>query len=325
MQNAGADKKKGSNLLRTLGNRAKSFTFGSKKSDPTSQGDPLNTSNHSSQGGSSHGNAPQTLSGKSDPLNASNHSSQGGSSHGNSVDEEAVRRQEEEERARTLARLAGWTDRLKEAKVTATREKLGAVVDSTEKEALARQMITDFLRKDISKTRERIAPAVTTTLKAKLKDTLTGELGSHTKLLKEVLTAKNHQEAIDKIHDEILERLVPLAEDASEKKLEEFKEWFDAMVESHKKDFPEKNWIWHDVVKPVLKALVGIIVAVATAAFMPFFSGLSGHVYTTFFKKPDTTGFKAFSKEAADVKDKVVNDTDITVGSINILSPGLGG
>ncbi len=331
-----APKKKGNVVTRNLG-RAMSFTFGAKK--PPS---PLERGTF--QGADDHNVSSSSLGSDSD---SQGYNGNGGSSisfnssHGHSVDEEARRLAEEaaeklQRRAEGAFNAHGslqaiFTKQTEKAKEAASK-KMGALKDVDTRQDVAARLVTDFIRnkKDIKNGLKKHSDVVSLgatasgVVKAKLKDALTGELGNHTKLLKEVLTAKNHHEAIDKIHDEILERLVPLAEDASEKKLEEFKEWFDVMVESHKKDFPEENWIWNDAVKPVLKALVGIIVAVVTAIFMPFVSGLYGHVYTTFFTKPDTAGFKAFSEKAADVKNKVVNDTDITVDSINILSPGLG-
>lgn len=179
------------------------------------------------------------------------------------------------------------------------------------------------LAKFFESKKSAFAPQVTVILKEKLKGSLTAELVKCTDDLKAKLKTKNHQEKITKIHDEILEKLTPLAEEASEEKLKEFTDWFDAMLDSHKNDFPEENWIWHDVVRPALSALVGVVFSLMAAIAMPFVTGLAGYA-GSFFEKPKTAGFQAFEATARDIKKSTEEAVPATVESISALSPAAG-
>ncbi len=74
------------------------------------------------------------------------------------------------------------------------------------------------------------------------------------------------------------------------------------MLDDQKNAFPEDNWVWHDVIKPALMILMGVIFTLVTAAIRPFVQGV-GTYANLFFEKPETEGFKQLKETAREMKD----------------------
>ncbi len=152
-------------------------------------------------------------------------------------------------------------------------------------------------------------------IKGKLKDALTSHLTGSTDALKAKLVNGAHKDKISKVHGLILDKFEPLAKEASEKKLKEFTSWFDGMLEDHKDAFPEDNKVWHEIVKPALMALLGVIVTLVTAVARPFVTGVADYA-NSFFVKPDTAGFKAFKEDATQLRGKLEEEVTTSVAAL---------
>ncbi len=185
-----------------------------------------------------------------------------------------------------------------------TPEEIEAFSDSIKK---ARSTLV--LRKNLAE--KWVRPRV------ELKEQVKGKLESKLKttmddLKTKVKNTKNHQKVAD-IQELIRGQFDGLAFKPSKEKLGEFNNWFDKMLDSQKNAFPEDNWVWHDVIRPALMVLLGVIFTVATAAIRPFVEGV-GTYANLFFQKPDTEGFKELKQAALKVKE----ETELSL-------PGLGG
>jgi hypothetical protein len=118
-----------------------------------------------------------------------------------------------------------------------------------------------------------------------LKDLLEGHLAETTDSLRGLLDNENYQQIVSGIQNAILTKLEPLAQKASIRKLEDFKQWCDGLIDSYKESFPEEGGAF-PVVKRVLMGCVGVIVTLLTAVFRPFIDGVSEYA-NSFFAKPE--------------------------------------
>ena len=185
-----------------------------------------------------------------------------------------------------------------------------AIQAFTEKVALRK--LTPFMMDKQPTLEKRVA------LKQDLHQLLTDNLEGLTSTLKTKLVSDQYEEKVKEIYNSILVEMEPLAKEASKKKLDSFKGWFDGMLESHKNSFPEKNWIWHNYVKKALSTLLGVIVVAATLAFRPFIAGLAEYA-GSFFETPETSGFKMFKESALKAKETAEADVENTINTLPAL------
>lgn len=65
---------------------------------------------------------------------------------------------------------------------------------------------------------------------------------------------------ITKIENKIIDLLNnTLYQSCNQVNLKKFSEHFEAMIQDQKNEFKSKPWLWHDVVRPSLMFLLGII------------------------------------------------------------------
>ena len=140
-------------------------------------------------------------------------------------------------------------------------------------------------------------------VKEQLKGALESKLNSSMGDLKTKVKNTKHQQAVSNIQELIRAQFDGLAFKPTKEKLGDFNNWFDKMLDSQKNAFPEDNWVWHDIIKPALMILAGVLFTIATAAIRPFVEGISTYA-NLFFTKPDSDGFKELKTMAFKVKEE---------------------
>ncbi|MCH9757355.1 MAG: hypothetical protein K0U37_09225, partial [Gammaproteobacteria bacterium] len=114
-----------------------------------------------------------------------------------------------------------------------------------------------------------------------------------------------HKAKVTEMHHLLLTKLEPLFKNNSKANLEQFKEAVEKLLADEKSSFKATPWIWHDVIRPALVGLIGVIVSIVTLPVRPFKSSVADYA-NSFFVKPDSKAQIALKEEA----DMLMNEVE---------------
>ncbi len=125
--------------------------------------------------------------------------------------------------------------------------------------------------------------------------------------LNEKLDKKAYKDEVANIQQRIQELLEPLLETPDQENLKKFQGECEQLLEEKKKVFKQTPAIWHDVIRPALMFLLGIIPMIVTAPLRLCNSEVPGKVHKFFYVKPDSPAFKAVKEESEKLTDEVTS------------------
>ncbi|MDF1678015.1 MAG: hypothetical protein P1U32_04900 [Legionellaceae bacterium] len=124
-----------------------------------------------------------------------------------------------------------------------------------------------------------------------------------------------HKKEVTKIQEKIQELLEPLLEKPDQESLKKFQEECEQLLADKKKAFKQTPAIWHDVIRPALMFLLGIIPMIVTAPLRLCNSEVPGKVHKFFYVKPDSPAFKAVKEESEKLNDEVTSTLGLGAGA----------